>query len=172
MQSQMKPVEYRDVVRREWVDYNGHLRDAFYMLLFSYACDALLDAIGLDDVQRTARHRSVYTLEAHISYLHEVKEGASVRVAVRVLAYDVKRIHVSFEMFAEDLSDPVAAGEQMLLHVDTLGLPCAAPFDDDVRERLRALVSAQASLPMPRHIGRVIGLPAVSGSQRRLQTPL
>ena len=48
----------------------------------------------------------------------------------------------------------------------------AAPVDDDVRERLRALVSAQAALPMPRHIGRGIGLPAVSGSQRRLQTPL
>ena len=161
MQSHMPPVEYRDVVRREWVDYNGHLRDAFYMLLFSYA---LLDAIGLDDVQRTARHRSVYTLEAHISYLREVKEGTSVRVAVRVLAHDLKRMHVSFEMFAEDLPDLVAAGEQMLLHVDTLGPPCAAPFDEDVLERVRALASAQALLPMPRHIGRVIGLPATSGS--------
>lgn len=163
MQVSMPLVEYRDVVRREWVDYNGHLRDAFYMLLFSYASDALLDAIGLDDAQRTARHRSVYTLEAHIGYLREVKEGASVRVAVRVLAHDLKRLHASFEMFAGDSSDPVAVGEQMLLHVDTLG-PHAAPFDDDVLERVSARVSAQASLPMPRHIGRVIGLPVKSGS--------
>lgn len=163
MQEPMPPVEYRDVVRSEWVDYNGHLRDAFYMLLFSYASDALLDAIGLDDAQRTTRHRSVYTLEAHINYLHEVKEGASVRVIVRVLAHDLKRMHVGFEMFADDLSDPVAAGEQMLLHVDTLG-PRAAPFDEDVLERVRALASAQASLPVPRHIGRVIGLPAGSGA--------
>ena len=163
MQVPMPPVEYRDVVRREWVDYNGHLRDAFYMLLFSYASDALLDSIGLDDAQRTARHRSVYTLEAHISYLHEVKEGASVRVAVGVLAYDRKRLHVSFEMFAEDRLDPVAAGEQMLLHVDTLG-PRAAPFDEDVLERVRTLASAQASLPIPRYIGRVISLTAKSDS--------
>lgn len=160
MQVNMPPVEYRNVVRREWVDYNGHLRDAFYMLLFSYASDALLDAIGLDDMQRTARHHSVYTLEAHISYLHEVKEGASVRVVARVLAHDLKRMHVSFELFVEGRPDPVAAGEQMLLHVDTLG-PRAAPFDEDVLERVGALTSAQASLPVPRHIGRVIGLPPV-----------
>jgi acyl-CoA thioester hydrolase len=163
MQVPIPPVEYRDVVRREWVDYNGHLRDAFYMLLFSYASDALLDAIGLDDAQRTARHRSVYTLEAHISYLHEVKEGASVRVAVGVLAHDRKRLHVGFEMFAEGRSDPVAAGEQMLLHVDTLG-PRAAPFDEDVLERVRTLASAQTSLPIPRYIGRVISLTARSDS--------
>lgn len=163
MQVPMPPVEYRDIVRREWVDYNGHLRDAFYMLLFSYASDALLDAIGLDDVQRTARNRSVYTLEAHINYLREVKEGASVRVAVGVLAHDLKRLHVSFEMFAGDRSDPVAAGEQMLLHVDTLG-PRAAPFDEDVLERVRALASAQAALPVSPYIGRVIGLPARSGT--------
>jgi acyl-CoA thioester hydrolase len=163
MQVPIPPVEYRDVVRREWVDYNGHLRDAFYMLLFSYASDALLDAIGLDDVQRTARHRSVYTLEAHISYLHEVKEDASVRVAVGVLAHDRKRLHVGFEMFAEGRSDPVAAGEQMLLHVDTLG-PRAAPFDEDVLERVRTLASAQTSLPIPRYIGRVISLTARSDS--------
>lgn len=163
MQVPIPPVEYRDVVRRDWVDYNGHLRDAFYMLLFSYASDALLDAIGLDDVQRTARHRSVYTLEAHISYLHEVKEGASVRVAVGVLAHDRKRLHVGFEMFAEGRSDPVAAGEQMLLHVDTLG-PRAAPFDEDILERVRTLASAQTSLPIPRYIGRVISLTAKSDS--------
>lgn len=159
MQDTMPPVEYRDVVRREWVDYNGHLRDAFYMLLFSYATDALLDAIGLDDAQRTARHRSVYTLEAHISYLHEVKEGTPVRVVVRVLGHDLKRMHAGFEMFAGERPDPVAAGEQMLLHVDTLA-PRAAPFDADVLERVSALASAQASLPVPPYVGRVIGLPA------------
>jgi acyl-CoA thioesterase FadM len=31
-------------VQPDWVDYNGHLRDAFYLLIFSYATDALMDA--------------------------------------------------------------------------------------------------------------------------------
>ena len=34
---------YSTPVLEEWVDYNGHLRDAFYLLIFSYATDALMD---------------------------------------------------------------------------------------------------------------------------------
>ncbi|MEX3931911.1 thioesterase family protein [Paraburkholderia phymatum] len=150
---------YQDVVRAEWVDYNGHLRDAFYMLIFSFATDALIDQIGLDDTVRKARGRSIYTLEAHISYLHEIKEGAQVRVEMRVLAHDAKRMHLYLEMFADDGGEPVAAGEQMLLHVDTSG-PRSAVFDSDVEAHVRALVDAQAALPPAQYAGRVIGLPA------------
>jgi acyl-CoA thioester hydrolase len=152
---------YRDVVRAEWVDYNGHLRDAFYMLIFSFATDALIDQIGLDDSVRKARGRSIYTLEAHINYLHEIKEGAQVAVEMRVLAHDAKRLHLYLEMFAGAGDEPVAAGEQMLLHVDTSG-PRAAPFDSDVLERVHELFDAQAALPAAAYAGRVIGLPAQS----------
>ena len=48
---------HRDTVRPEWVDYNGHLRDAFYMLIFSLSTDAFMDRIGLDDAGRTSRGR-------------------------------------------------------------------------------------------------------------------
>ena len=149
---------YHDVVRAEWVDYNGHLRDAFYMLIFSFATDALIDQIGLDDAVRKARGRSIYTLEAHINYLHEIKEGTKVQVDMRLLAHDAKRMHLYLEMFANDGDEPVAAGEQMLLHVDTSG-PCSAVFDSDVEARVRALVDAQAALPAAQYAGRVIGLP-------------
>lgn len=126
---------YRDVVRPEWVDYNGHLRDAFYLLIFSFATDALLDRIGLDDAARKTRRRSVYTLEAHIAYLHEIKEGQRVRVDARVFAFDAKRLHLYLEMFAEGIDAPVSASEQMLLHVDTRDGPKSAPFDADVADR-------------------------------------
>lgn len=149
---------YRDVVRAEWVDYNGHLRDAFYMLIFSFATDALIDAIGLPDAVRKERNRSIYTLEAHINYLHEIKEGVQVRVDMRVLGHDAKRLHLYLEMFANDGVEPVAAGEQMLLHVDTGG-PRAIAFDPDVEARVRELVQAHTVLPAPRFAGRVIGLP-------------
>ena len=33
---------WRGSVLQEWVDYNGHLRDAFYMLLFSFGSDRLM----------------------------------------------------------------------------------------------------------------------------------
>ena len=37
---------YSTQVLPDWVDYNGHLRDAFYLLIFSYATDALMEQIG------------------------------------------------------------------------------------------------------------------------------
>lgn len=149
---------YRDVVRPEWVDYNGHLRDAFYMLIYSYATDALLDAIGLDATQRTARGRSMYTLEAHLNYLHEIKEGTPVRVDVRMLEYDAKRVRLYLEMFAGAHEAPVSASEQLLLHVDTSG-PRAAPFDPDILARVAALHAGAAGLPA-RYAGRTVGLRA------------
>lgn len=152
MSNEERLVTYRDVVRREWVDYNGHLRDAFYMLLFSFATDALIDAIGLDDAQRNARHRSLFTLEAHVNYLHEIKEGAQVRVTVRVIAHDAKRLQIYLEMFADERAQPVAAGEQMLLHVDMSG-PKAAPFDADVLAKVSELEAAHAALPPARYAG-------------------
>jgi acyl-CoA thioester hydrolase len=152
---------YRDVVRAEWVDYNGHLRDAFYMLIFSFATDELIDAIGLPDSVRKERGRSIYTLEAHLNYLHEIKEGTQVRVDMRVLGHDAKRLHLYLEMVADDGVEPVAAGEQMLLHVDTAG-PRAVAFDADIEARVRALAQAHAhaGLPGARFVGRVIGLHA------------
>ncbi|WP_176113912.1 thioesterase family protein [Burkholderia cepacia] len=150
---------YRDVVRPEWVDYNGHLRDAFYLLIFSFATDALLDRIGLDDAARRERGRSVYTLEAHVNYLHEIKEGTQVRVDARVLAHDAKRMHLYLELFADGHDDAVSASEQMLLHVDTRDGAKSAPFDDDVAARVAGLHALQRDCAAPAYAARVIALP-------------
>jgi acyl-CoA thioester hydrolase len=148
---------YRDTVVAEWVDYNGHLRDAFYLLIFSFATDTLIDLIGLPDAVRRSRKRSLFTLEAHVNYLHEIREGARVSVEMRVLGHDTRRLHLYLEMFADDGTEPVAASEQMLLHVDMEG-PRAVGFDADVEAHVRALAESHARLPPATFAGRVIGL--------------
>jgi acyl-CoA thioester hydrolase len=148
---------YRDTVKPEWVDYNGHLRDAFYMLIYSLATDAFMDRIGLDEAGRGARHRTLYTLEAHVSYLREIKEGAAVRVDAWALGVDRKRIHLYLEMFEGDGGEPVSACEQMLMHIDTSGAPKAASFDDDVAAKIAA--HPVRAMSDARYAGRVIGLP-------------
>ncbi len=149
---------HRDTVKSEWVDYNGHLRDAFYMLIFSLATDAFMDRIGLDDAGRKSRGRSLFTLEAHINYLHEIKEGAEVRVEASVLAFDTKRVHLYMEMFEGDGTQPISASEQMLLHVDTTNGAKSAAFDTDIAARIEAM--HRDALKEPRYAGRVIGLPS------------
>jgi len=85
---------YTTPVLADWVDYNGHLRDAFYLLIFSYATDALMDTLGLDSENREASGHSLFTLELHLNYLHEVKLGAEVEVHTQLIAHDAKRLHL------------------------------------------------------------------------------
>ena len=79
---------YETSVRSEWVDYNGHMSEAFYTLVFGYATDALLDFIGMDGPYRRRTATSVYTLETHITYLREVGEGEPLIVTTRLLDSD------------------------------------------------------------------------------------
>ncbi|AHL74241.1 4-hydroxybenzoyl-CoA thioesterase [Stutzerimonas stutzeri] len=149
---------YRTAVPAEWVDYNDHLRDAFYLLIFSYATDALMDRIGLDEPGRTRTGHTLYTLECHINYLNEVKRGSEVEVRTHLLAYDRKRLHVHLGLYRPDEEQLLAASEQMLMNIDRR-VGRSAPFDEAVLAQVQGLYETQRDLPRPIHIGRVIGLP-------------
>ncbi|AZE63779.1 MULTISPECIES: thioesterase family protein [Pseudomonas] len=149
---------YTTQVLPAWVDYNGHLRDAFYLLIFSYATDALMDTLGLDSDNREASGHSLFTLELHLNYLHEVKLGAEVEVRTQLIAHDAKRLHLYHSLYRVGEDRELAGNEQMLLHVDLAG-PHAAPFTAATLEKLTAISAAQAELPKPALLGRVIGLP-------------
>ncbi|WDH22437.1 thioesterase family protein [Pseudomonas chlororaphis] len=149
---------YTTRISPDWVDYNGHLRDAFYLLIFSYATDALMDQLGMDSNHREASGNSLFTLELHLNYLHEVKLDTEVEVHTQIIGHDRKRLHLyhSLHKVGDDLE--LAGNEQMLLHVDLAG-PRSAPFSEPVLNRLRAIAAEQADLPAPAWIGRVIALP-------------
>jgi len=149
---------HREVVRAEWGDYNGHLRDAFYMLIFSFATDALMNYIGLDEAGRARHQSSIYTLESHINYLQEVKAGTEVRIETQLLGHDAKRLHIYHAMYVGEPAEPVSVSEQMLLHVDMRG-PKSAAFNQKVMERVQAIAAAHCQLPKPKYAGRVMRLP-------------
>ena len=57
---------YQASVQPEWVDYNGHMSESFFLLAFGDASDALFRYIGIDEAYRNAGH-SFYTVESHIN---------------------------------------------------------------------------------------------------------
>ena len=59
---------HQETVKSDWVDYNGHMNVAFYVLVFDHATDALLERIGLDDKHRKTSGKSVFVAEAHLTY--------------------------------------------------------------------------------------------------------
>ncbi|WP_369989223.1 thioesterase family protein [Pseudomonas xanthosomatis] len=151
-------ITYRAAVSQDWVDYNGHLRDAYYLLIFSYATDALMERIGLDADARGQSGHSLFTLEAHINYLHEVKLDTEVWVQTQIIGFDKKRLHLYHSLHRDGFDEALAASEQMLLHVDLAG-PKSAPFGERSVALLLGLVEGQRDLPEAAFTGRVIALP-------------
>jgi len=76
---------WRGAVLQARVDYNGHLREVYYLLVFSYATDALMDLFGLDEAGRKAAGYSIFTLETHMNYLLEVKQDTPIEVHTQIL---------------------------------------------------------------------------------------
>lgn len=154
------PKIYSTAIAAEWIDYNRHLRDAYYGLVLSYASDALMDRVGLDAAYRERTACTLYTLEQHLHFLHEVMASDRLDVHVRVLAADRKRIHAAFDFYCARYPDPVAIGELMLLHVQQGATPASAPFPEAIRQAIDALAAETAQIPAPGPMSRRIELRA------------
>jgi acyl-CoA thioester hydrolase len=129
-------------VRPEWVDYNGHMSEAYYVLIFGHATDAFYDHVGLGSAHRAAQDVSVYTLEAHIRYLAEARAGQDVRIATQVLSADSKRVRLYHQMLDGHSDQIFAVTEILAVHVDTRALR-ASPFAAEPLAHIAALAGGQ-----------------------------
>ena len=130
---------YRAAIESGWIDFNGHLRDAYYGLVASYAIDEVMDYLGLDAAYRARTHCTLYTLEMHLHYLHEVKSSDDLSVISSVFDFDRKRIQVGCRFSCSRVPESVATAEIMLLHVHQGDKPAVAAFPDEVSAKLEAL---------------------------------
>jgi acyl-CoA thioester hydrolase len=139
---------YSATVRPEWVDYNGHMNEAYYVLIFGDATDAFYDHIGLDAAYREREKVSAYTMESHIRYLAETHQGDALHVHTRVLAHDAKRVRLHHSMWRTSDSKLVAVIELIVLHVDktTLG---AKPFHAAQMKSIARITEAQSTMAPP-----------------------
>ncbi len=138
---------YETPIRAEWIDYNGHLRDAYYGLIFSEAVDALMDRVGLDAAYRQRTGGTLYTVEMHLHYLQEVKQTDTALVTVRILGLDARRIHAALELLRAGHPQVAAAAEVMLLHVrQHEGKASVTSFPSAVSAALGALQTAAAGM--------------------------
>jgi acyl-CoA thioester hydrolase len=141
-----------------WIDYNGHMNDAYYALVFSRTGDKLLEAIGLETQGRNRTSRTIYTTTLTIHYHQEVTEGEMLATDARLLEFDAKRLRIWFEMRRRD-GAVVATSEQVYLCVDQSGAkPRAASFLPEQQAAIAKLAAATADLPWPKAAGRGISL--------------
>ncbi|WP_217166063.1 thioesterase family protein [Streptomyces sp. AC512_CC834] len=153
---------FHSTVRPEWIDYNGHMSEAFYVLVFGHATDALMIETGLDSGYRESTGCSLYTVESHIRFLQDVPEAARLAVRTRVLGAAARKARFVHEMYvvsgpesepgpapAPDAA-PVATTELLAVHVDQR-TGRATEFPDAVRRGFTELTE-----PAPDWAGRSI----------------
>jgi acyl-CoA thioester hydrolase len=148
-------------VRPEWVDYNGHMNVAYFVLAFDLAIDEVWERIGFTAGYREARRGTTFAVESHTTYARELTEGAPMRFTMQLLGYDEKRIHHFYRMYHAEAGYLAATCEWMTLHVD-LDTRRVAPMPADIRDALAALWRTHVHLPWPEEAGR---------SMRRPRTP-
>ncbi|MBA2531031.1 MAG: thioesterase family protein [Nocardioidaceae bacterium] len=155
---------YRSKVRREWLDYNGHMHDASYGIVLSDANEELFAGLGLSADYREATGASLYTVESHIRYLAECALGEALTASTILVSADARKMHLHTELLHED-GHPVATGEFFYLHVDA-ALGKVTPMPLDRHKRVLEMLAAHAALPRPSHLGRGLAAQAVGADPR------
>jgi acyl-CoA thioester hydrolase len=142
------------IVPPEWIDYNGHMMDAYYFMAFTEATEAFLDHVGLGAAYQARTGNGIYTAESHLCFVSGVTVGAVLEYRTQLLGHDSKRMHVFHQMTSEQgLS---ATCELMFLHVSDGRV---GPMPPEPTAALAALAARHADLSQPDRAGRHIAMP-------------
>lgn len=154
---------YTGVVPPEWIDYNGHMNVAYYVLAFDRATDAFMDDLGMGQEYRNRANCSAFVVETHVNYQRELMGGDPMRITTQLLGFDSKRIHYFHRLYHATRGFLSATTELMVIHVD-LAERHSAPMPLAVLDRLGAVMTQHLQLPRPLQSGRVIGVRAKSAA--------
>ncbi|HRQ58978.1 MAG TPA: thioesterase family protein [Azoarcus taiwanensis] len=143
-------------IRPEWIDYNGHMNVAYYVLAFDQGTDRFLADMGLDaDYLRAGG--STFALEMHVTYDRELHLDAPYEVRTQLVDADTKRLHLFHRMFHAEEGWLAATNEVITMHID-MATRRSAPFPAVIQDSVDRMLTAHAKIPRPDGLGRVIGI--------------
>ncbi len=149
-------ISYRGTVLPEWIDWNGHMNVAYYVMAFDLATDSLFDMLEIGSAYRKATDNSSFTMELHVNYLREIHEGEAFEISSYILGVDSKRLHIFHDMIHTETGEQVATNENMLVHIDMIKRR-SSPYPDHLLEKLRGIAADHSRLKRPQNAGRSIG---------------
>mgnify|MGYP001551007780 CR=1 FL=1 len=158
--------EARAEVRKEHLDYNGHMNVGFYHVLFDQASEPFFQWLGFTDELRSTEESSTFALESHLNFLREVKLGDRLRFEARLLDFDGKRVHFYQEMFHVE-EGYLAASHESITSYMNMRERRTAVMPDALQARLGRIREAHASLARPWQVGHVIAVKGRSGAASR-----
>ncbi|SEQ37702.1 thioesterase family protein [Thalassovita taeanensis] len=143
-------------VKKDWIDFNGHLNMAFYGVLFDQGADQAFSLMGFGPEYAQTQRHTTYAAEFHICYVRELHLGDRVRASFQMLDHDDRKFHFYQELWHED-GWLAATGEGLSLHIDMSG-PRVAPYPPEIAVKVAQMQAAHADLPVSERVGRPIGI--------------
>ena len=145
-----KPIEaplalHACMVKGEWTDYNGHMSESAYLLVFGDSSDAFFRFVGIDEAYRASGF-SLYTIDTRIRHL-------------QLVDLDAKRLHIFHRMTHGGTGAEVAVAEQVLVHVD-IRARRSTPLPPELYDRLAVIRAAHSGLTLHPMIGAPFGIAA------------
>jgi len=147
------PVTVDRTVPQSWTDYNGHMNEAHYIEASAQATDRFMEMIGADAAY-VAAGGTYFTVENHVSYLDELKEGDRLIITTQVLKGVGKKMHL-FHRLLNAEGKVAATVETLLLHVDLTTRRTSLP-SDAVMAKLATFAKEHSALPRPDTAGKGI----------------
>ena len=144
-------------IEPSWIDYNGHLNMAYYLVILDRGVDEAFAVAGLGPDYLETRGFSSFVAELHTCYRRELSLDDAVRVTVQIIDHDEKRVHAYLEIRHARDGWVAATCEKLFLHVDMADRK-VRPFPEDILANLAAMKAAHGRLPRPEALGRVVGL--------------
>ncbi len=151
------PILLDATIKEEWIDYNGHMNMAYYIVLFDQALTNFLESLdlGLEYVRESGK--SLFALENHVTYQHELKLDDPICVHFQLLDIDSKFIHYFMRLFHKDSHETSATMEQISLHVN-MDNRLPSRFDKNSLDQLQKTLDSHKNLESPRELGRSIAI--------------
>ncbi|MBL4783553.1 MAG: thioesterase family protein [Porticoccaceae bacterium] len=143
-------------VEPDWVDYNGHMNLAFYVLAFDKATDNFYDQLGIGLDYRAREDSSMFTLGINVDYRREVFADDELLITTQLLEVDNKRLRYIHQMYQGGDASPVALNECLAIHVNMKSRK-SEPFPDLTQNRITAAMDTHRHLPQPPSAGRTLG---------------
>jgi len=146
------------VVKPEWIDYNGHMNVAYYTMAFDNVMDEMLTChLGIDHQFITQNKMGPFALQSNFTYLAEMHQGDVFYGCARILDYDHKKMHL-FATLHNTKDDVLSATmEGLSINVDH-HTRRAIPYPTQILEKIELLHKKSRDLPTPEQVGKIIGI--------------
>jgi acyl-CoA thioester hydrolase len=141
---------------KDWIDYNDHLNEAYYLVIFSQATDALQTHLGMTVETIKETGFTLFTVATQLRYLQEIGLGKNVYVTTQLLEHDSKRLRIFHTMY-NDQHEALATAEKLFLSYH-LKQKKVIDFSGDFHHQLGQWQNQQGEIPIPSNAGQGISL--------------